>query len=418
MIHSCHPLPLLLVPCFSASIYPGEGPLARRWARPILLLQIISTSPSQNQSSIMAADATRTTAALELLESVAQLSDGFRNGAPGAREGLLDACRSLIAEISHPSENMLELLWAQPAHLNILWMAAEVKLFQTMRDTPETGATIEEIASKCDKNVDAILVGRMLRHLAAMHTVRETGPGTFASTRTSSAFAQQSYQDSILYIAENFQPVHQCIKSYFEQRDWKCPDSGLDAPFQHCYHCKGRHYFEYFEQNPEMGRRFAGMMESWSQGRPRWFHRDYYPVEERLLAGAEKDAPFLVDVGGGSGHDVEGLRVAFEGKLPGSLVLQDRPEIVELAQLGAGTEKMAHDFMTEQPVKGARAYYLHSIIQDWNDQVNTHILKSIVPAMKKGYSKLLVNDFVVPSRGAHWAQSKSCPCLACAKSSP
>jgi hypothetical protein len=70
---------------------------------------------------------------------------------------------------------------------------------------------------------------------------------------------------------------------------------------------------------------------------------------------------------------------------------------------------MVHDFMKEQPVKGARAYFMHSIIQDWNDEVHTQILKSIVPAMEKGYSKILINDFVVPDQGAHWAQT----CLDC-----
>jgi hypothetical protein len=369
-------------------------------------------SPSPNHrnrflNSIMAADSTPSKAALSLLDNIAQLSDDFKNGSPGAREGLLDACRGLIAEVSNPSENMLQLLWAQPAHLSTLWMGAEVKLFQAMKDVPESGATVGDIAKKCEKNVDPIIVGRMLRHLAAMGTVRETGPGTFANTPTSSAFAEQSYQDSILYIAENFAPAHQSMKSYFDQRDWKCPDSSLDAPFQHAYNCKGTHYFEFFQQNPDVGRRFASMMDSWSKGRPRWFSKDYYPVEDRLISGAEKDVPFLVDVGGGSGHDVEGLREAFEGQIPGTLVLQDRPEIVELAKLGPGAEAMAHDFLTEQPVKGARAYYLHSIIQDWNDEVNTEILKAIVPAMKKGYSKVLVNDFVVPNQGAHWAQSRS-----------
>jgi hypothetical protein len=98
------------------------------------------------------------------------------------------------------------------------------------------------------------------------------------------------------------------------------------------------------------------------------------------------------------------LRQAFEGQLPGKLVLQDRPEIIDIAKVGPGAEGMAHDFLTQQPVKGARAYYLHSIIQDWNDEVNIQILKAIVPAMKKGYSKILVNDFVVPNQGAHWAQ--------------
>ena len=51
---------------------------------------------------------------------------------------------------------------------------------------------------------------------------------------------------------------------------------------------------------------------------------------------------------------------------------------------------------------------MHSIIQDWNDEVNTQILKSLVPAMTPGYSKILVNDFVLPDQHAVWPQSKSC----------
>ena len=56
-------------------------------------------------------------------------------------------------------------------------------------------------------------------------------------------------------------------------------------------------------------------------------------------------------------------------------------------------------------MKGARAYYLHSIIQDWNDEMNTQILKAIVPAMHKDYYKILINGFVVPTDGARWAQT-------------
>ena len=44
-------------------------------------------------------------------------------------------------------------------------------------------------------------------------------------------------------------------------------------------------------------------------------------------------------------------------------------------------------------------------MQDWSDEINTTILRSIVAAMKRGYSKLLINDFVVPNQGAHWSQT-------------
>jgi hypothetical protein len=361
--------------------------------------------------------------ALSLLDNIVTLTDGLRNGQSGAREALLSACSSVISELSHPSETMLQVLWARPTHLSVIRMGVELKLFRAMEGLPPVGASSAEIAARCEKQVDAVLIGRyvlhhhnrqyttnlavrMLRHLAAMGTVREVAPDTFAPSQMVSALADSTYQDAVLFISDSFDPVLHNVIPYFQENGFTSPDSGLDAPFQRAYDCKGSHMFEYMSKsNIEMGRQFASMMEAWSRGRPRWFSEDYYPVKERLITGAETGLPFLVDIGGGSGHDIEGLRQAFEGYLPGKLVLQDRPDIVGIAKVGPGVEGMAHDFLTEQPVKGARAYFLHSIIQDWNDEVNTQILKSIVPAMTRGYSKVLVNDFVVPNQGAHWAQT-------------
>lgn len=52
---------------------------------------------------------------------------------------------------------------------------------------------------------------------------------------------------------------------------------------------------------------------------------------------------------------------------------------------------------------GARAYYLHSVLHDWDDASCLKILRSIVPAMQPGFSKLLVNEYVVPDVGAGWS---------------
>jgi hypothetical protein len=316
---------------------------------------------------------------LALLDSISQLGEGLRNGENGAREGLLGACSTLIAELSHPSETMLNLMWAQPTHHSILRMGVEVKLFDAMRDIDAAGSKTAEIAAKCTRNVDPVLVGttppytcflaaqlrtsigRMLRHLASMGTVRETGPDTYAPTPTSKALAEPAYQDTIVYIVDDFHPALQGIPSYFNTHGFKCPSSGIDGPFQHAFNCKGTHYFEYFQKfNPEMGKRFGSMMDMWSKGRPRWFDESFYPVQERLLTGAESGGTFLVDVGGGTGHDIVGLSEAFEGKLPGTLILQDRPEVIELAQVKPGTEKMAQDFLTEQQVKGKLHNHVHA----------------------------------------------------------
>ncbi|KAF9699383.1 hypothetical protein EKO04_002495 [Ascochyta lentis] len=347
---------------------------------------------------------------LDILSEITSLGDDLKNGSQGAREGLLSAASRLIAELQHPTENALQLLWAQPTHLAVIRMAVEIKLFQAMESTPPTGESSSVIAARCapEKTVDPVLIARMLRHLAAMSTIREVGPDVFAPTPTSRAYASPNYQDTILYIVDNFQPALDAGPSYFRANGFQTPSSSVDAPLQHAFNCKGTHYFEYFDKfDREMGRRFASMMDVWSMGRQRWFDTDYYPVAERLIAGADTTdgKPFLVDVGGGTGHDINGLRIAFGDKIPGKLILQDRPEIIEHAQLDPRDEKMSHDFLTEQPVKAARAYFLHSIIQDWTDPINTQILRALLPALQRNYSKVLINDFVVPDAGAHWAQT-------------
>ena len=48
---------------------------------------------------------------------------------------------------------------------------------------------------------------------------------------------------------------------------------------------------------------------------------------------------------------------------------------------------------------GARTYYLRSILHDWSDEKCLEILARIREAMAPGYSKLLLNEFVLPSKG-------------------
>ncbi|CZT25474.1 uncharacterized protein RCC_11206 [Ramularia collo-cygni] len=62
---------------------------------------------------------------------------------------------------------------------------------------------------------------------------------------------------------------------------------------------------------------------------------------------------------------------------------------------------MSHDFFDEQPVKGARVYYIHhSVLNDWPDAACLRILKPLVTAMERNYSKLLIIEPIVTDRDA------------------
>lgn len=153
------------------------------------------------------------------------------------------------------------------------------------------------------------------------------------------------------------------------------------------------------------GESFNNHMRAYAQGRLRWMDPAVYPVAERLIAGADcdsPDAPFMVDIGGGVGHDLAAFRARHPSH-PGRLILQDLPQVIgQIRELDGEIARMEYDFHTPQPVRGARAYFMHSTLHDWPDDVCGSILRNITAAMAPGYSRLLINENVIPASGAHW----------------
>ncbi|KAI1858785.1 uncharacterized protein JN550_012439 [Neoarthrinium moseri] len=54
---------------------------------------------------------------------------------------------------------------------------------------------------------------------------------------------------------------------------------------------------------------------------------------------------------------------------------------------------MAHDFLTEQPVRNADVYLLRQILHNWSDKYYIRILRHLVTALKTA-AKIVVNDNV------------------------
>lgn len=109
-----------------------------------------------------------------------------------------------------------------------------------------------------------------------------------------------------------------------------------------------------WQQKLGYGTHFNNHMGGYRQGRPPWMGPGFFPVKERLIIGADNslDAPFLVDIGGSTGHDL----AQFQGhhpNHPGKLILQDLPVVIgQIKGLDEKIEPMGYDFLEEQPVKG------------------------------------------------------------------
>lgn len=298
-----------------------------------------------------------TETATALVDRIADLCQAYKSGEDGSRQGLIESCTKLLPQLMTPEETMVMTTWAQPTHNSVICLGVEMQLFEAMSKDGASPKSSGVIADSMTPPAEHTLISRMLRHMAAMGTVIETAPDTFAPTPYTQALTQEHYRDSIDFVHEDWQRIHLSTNDYFKQNNFKAPNTTIDGPFQLAYDCKGEHLFEYFGKHaPLLGKKFANVMKAWSTGRPKWFRTDYYPVQERLIDGAVSDdsATFLVDIGGGTGHDIMLFNEAFAGKFKGKLVFQDRPEIVAVAEksLPPAVTAMAHDFMTPQVVQG------------------------------------------------------------------
>jgi hypothetical protein len=74
--------------------------------------------------------------------------------------------------------------------------------------------------------------------------------------------------------------------------------------------------------------------------------------------------------------------------------------VLKKATCDAEIRRIPHNFFYPQQVRGARAYYMHGILHDWNNDDALTILIHIKNAMTPGYSKLLVDDIMMPNCGA------------------
>ena len=144
------------------------------------------------------------------------------------------------------------------------------------------------------------------------------------------------------------------MPAYLKGTKYQNPGHIANGPFQYAHHTK-EPFFIWLGQRPEHFEYFNNYMSGYRQGKRSWMDKDLYPVKERLGLDApngDTDAAFLVDIGGGLGHDLEELKVKHPD-IRGRLILQDQPEVIaQISKAFDGIDRTAHDFFTPQPVKG------------------------------------------------------------------
>ncbi|KAL6715883.1 hypothetical protein ACLMJK_006844 [Lecanora helva] len=312
------------------------------------------------------------------------------------REKLKAAALKLSLSLETPGDTVQRIAYL-PLQTTVVRIANTLEIFDLMLKHNDKMSG-KEIASAV--NANHVLITRLLRYLAAIGTIEEVGVDMYSPSNITRNLTIPNLKAGMNHTYDVVDASGMALPSFLIKNGYRNPDDVRHCPFQDAFSTEDD-LFQWFPKHPVELRNFDLWMTGQRDGRTGWL--DFFPFETQVSASFEKpeleNAVMLVDVGGGMGHEVGAIK-AKHPKLPGQFILQDLPDTLKKAVTVPGMTTMAYDFFTPQPIQGSRVYYLRNILHDWPDHDCVKILSNTASAMKKGYSKMLLNEFVLPDRGA------------------
>lgn len=258
---------------------------------------------------------------------------------------------------------------------------------------PKTSKELADSTGASEK-----LIVRMMRPLIPLGVFDEPAEYTYASTPISQALVMPALTGGYQFMFDYATRSLANLPRYLEKKGFTDVNEA-PGPFQDCNNTDDL-MFPHLTKNADMMTHFNHFMSGSLAMRADWFEK--FDAKSIMLDGAKTDDPestLLVDIAGGEGHDVEAFLKAYPDA-PGKLVLEDLPPVIaNIKQLDDRIIRQAYDMFAEQPVKGARAYYMRNIYHDWPDAQCVEIMKRIAEAMTRGYSKLLIFEWILPAKG-------------------
>ncbi|OJJ07883.1 hypothetical protein ASPVEDRAFT_47076 [Aspergillus versicolor CBS 583.65] len=310
-----------------------------------------------------------------------------------ARIEALNAAKGLVEALSSPVEKAIQDVSVNIVTPMALRMGVQLGVFTSINDPNVEGITTKEIAEKA--GASPIVVGQVMKVLSATGYVLEAGVQLYKPSALTTVMADPIMEATTRATFDIGQPCATYGPEFFRRNGNQFPSCVEDTPFQLAQKTK-LSYWDWLGQNTSLAQDFQQFMTIKQQKTPCW--ADWFDVSGIILDGFRKNeehSTMLVDIGGGEGH----YTIAFKSKFPdaGRCILQDLPHVISsITNAPDATELMAHDFFQPQPVKGARVYYLHWILHDWSDTQAREILLQIVDSMEPGYSRLVINENIIP----------------------
>ncbi|KAK8005959.1 HET-domain-containing protein [Apiospora marii] len=331
---------------------------------------------------------------IQQLELLIQTPDTY--GTEEERHEIKRLGRLASNALEAPFETMQRLVYS-PLPLVAARIGQDRDLFSTL--TRSQGPT--DLATlSCASGLEPRILESIMDYLCTQGMAVETEMQRYLPTQLSHLLRVPIFDDAVTHFHDNCLPGFAAFhRSLAEPRD----GSGCSLTAFKLGQHTDEGFYTWLETHPANQAAFHRFMEAQFASLPTWLDVLNFKAELGCGDAGPADVMF-VDVGGGNGSQCAGLRKAWPD-MPGKMILQDKPQVLEKALDVEGMEKMGHDFLTEQavkgthlvadPLEGSRAYYFRQIMHNYDDDTCITILKAHLGAMGK-HSVILIDDKVLP----------------------
>lgn len=300
--------------------------------------------------------------------------------------------RRLHFKLTPPQAHLIDLTVENIVIQRCLFIAAELGIADLLKDGPKS---IEELQKETKVNKDALY--RVMRMLVSFGIFKEKRGRVFETNATGRFLEienEYSVTDFVIWVGSKwvFNLWVDILKSVKNGKSYFNNNFNQD-------------YFKWLEDKPEEQITFNSTLIEFS-------NLSSAPVATAYNFSAFKT---IVDIAGGMGGQLITFLKAYPKlkgvlfELPLTVQMVNADKIFENTGLSDRVELISGDFFESVPA-GYDAYFMKSIVHDWDDESTVKILTSCSKAMRKD-SKLLLAELVVPETDVRHFSKASDICM-------
>ncbi|KAL1872726.1 hypothetical protein Daus18300_004272 [Diaporthe australafricana] len=299
------------------------------------------------------------------------------------RHAVIGALSKVIEDLEEPFDLLMRL--ANSADMTpLIKVGYQLGVFKALSDS-STPLTLEKLCEPT--KADVRLANRVLRYLAANRFIDEVDKGQFSASKMTHCLADSRLEGGVNIYYGVIDPMLHELPAFLERRNYQ---DGIGNPCVFNAAAKtDLTFYDWLKEKPDMVQDFQKMLSlqlgaiSTSVKAVDWLSVIPFPNTVD-----PSDGPVFVDVGGNMGDRCLEL-LERHPRFKGHVIVQDLEEVVKLPRQ-----------WTARSSRGARYYYLRTILHNWDDDRSVEILRSLVPALGPD-SQILIDEMVVPNTKAH-----------------